>query len=91
MEKIVLTQKDADFILAYIRSDLARLTRRYDEANEKEAKLTEIAKEVGDNPFVNALTEVVKKSSEEFHSLYKKQTDIAIKCIELLTVGSTND
>jgi hypothetical protein len=91
MEKIVLTQKDADFILAYIRSDLARLTRRCDEANAKEAKLEEIAKEVGDNPFVNALTEIVKKSSEEFHSLYKKQTDIAIKCIELLTVGSAND
>lgn len=90
MEKIVLTQKDADFILAYIRSDLARLTRIYDEANEKEAKVEEIAKEVGDNPFVNAL-EIVKKSSEEFHSLYKKQTDIAIKCIELLTVGSAND
>ena len=90
MEKIVLTQKDADFILTYIRSDLARLTRRCDEANAKEAKLTEIAKEVGDNPFVNALTEVVKKSSEEFHSLYKQQTDIAVKCIELLTVGSSD-
>ena len=90
MEKIVLTQKDADFILAYIRSDLACLTRIYDEANEKEAKLKEIAKEVGDNPFVNAL-EIVKKSREQFHSLYKKQTDIAIKCIELLTVGSAND
>lgn len=90
MEKLVLTQKDADFILAYIRSDMTRLTRIYDEANEKEAKLEEIAKEVGDNPFVNAL-EIVKKSREQFHSLYKKQMNIAIKCIELLTVGSSDE
>lgn len=90
MEKIVLTQKDADLILAYIRSDLARLTYEYDEAKVKEAELEEIAKEVGGNLFANVLTEIVKKSSEKLHSLYKKQTDIAIKCIELLTVGGSD-
>lgn len=88
MEKIVLTQKDADFILAYIRSDLARQNRRYDEVNKEESRLRRIVEEIGDNPLVNYLTETVKKSSEEFYSLYKRQTDIAIKCIEHLTTGS---
>ena len=88
MEKIILTQKDADFILSYIRADLERQNRRYDLIVENEKKIKQIKSEIGDDPFSNLLAKVTENSTEEFYTLYKKQTDIAIKCIELLTTGS---
>lgn len=91
MEKIILTQKDADFILSYIRADIERQNRRYDLVKEKEAELKKMKSEIGDDPFSSFLLKTVMDSSEEYHALYKIQTDIAVKCIELLTVGSAND
>ena len=40
--EIVLKQKDADFILNYLRSDLERLNTNYDEVNKNEKKIKDL-------------------------------------------------
>lgn len=90
MEKIILTQRDADFILSYLRADIERQNKRHDMVCEKEAELKKLKSEIGGDPFSSLLLKTVMNSSEEYHNLYKIQTDIAVKCIELLTVGSSD-
>jgi hypothetical protein len=91
METITLTQKDADFILAYIRANTARMNRNYDEMVEKNKAFEERAKLVDPNdPFVIKIREVITNATDEYQKLYKVQSDIAVKCIELLTTGSAD-
>ena len=92
MEKIILTQRDADFILSYLRADIERQNKRHDMVCEKEAELKKLKSEVEvkEDPFSTLFVKTLLKSCKEFHSLYKQQTDIAVKCIELLTIGSAD-
>ena len=90
MDKIILTQKDADFILTYIRADLERQNKRYDLVVENEKKINRAKSLIEKEPITDFLTELTRASIDEFYALYKKQTDIAVKCIELLTTGSSD-
>lgn len=94
--EIKLTQKDADFILTYLRSNLQRLNENCDKVYENGKRLRELKEKVDSegNEFEKACAEFFNKSIQadinEYSELYKKQTDTLVKCIELLTVGSTN-
>lgn len=88
---ITLTQKDADFILNYLRSNLQKTNEHFDFASEKEKELNDrfnADEELKNDPFAQLLVGSVRKMQTEYDALYKQKTDILVKCIELLTVGS---
>ena len=91
MNNIILTQKDADFILTYLRADLAKTNENFDLALKKEDEINrriEKSGELKNSPFTRLIADCIKGISNEYGSLYKQKTDILVKCIELLTVGS---
>lgn len=91
---ITLTQKDADFILNYLRVDLQKLNDACDSVNGNLNKIREMRdkdEELRNNLFANIFASKINEQADEFSSLYKRKTDILVKCIELLTVGSAND
>lgn len=90
---ITLTQKDADFILTYLRTDLQKLNDCCDTVHGNLRKVREIRehdKELENDIFADFLVKKMNEQIDEFDTLYKKKTDILVKCIELLTIGSTD-
>ena len=87
---IVLTQKDADFILKYIRMDARRVDERFKMLEENEKNLAESCKKLSDmqpqtavliSDFAKHLGKDVRNDLEELKNDFSK-------CIELLTAGS---
>ena len=94
---ITLTQKDADYILLYLRSDLQRINDHCDKMHEhaKEYEQIKDKMEKERNSFdlmlLKAFDKRTQEQIDEYDRLYKQHTDTIIKCIELLTIGSTDD
>lgn len=94
MKNIILTQNDADFILAYLRSNLQRLNDNCDRVFENGKKLKELKTRIDsqgsemDKAYASFFDKMIQLDIDEYSGLYKKQTDTLVKCIELLTVGS---
>jgi len=87
---IVLTQKDADFILKYIRMDAKRIDEKVEELKKDELRLLESCKQL--NNFEPKTASMISNFAKEFgknviDELENIQSDFT-KCIELLTVGS---
>lgn len=90
---ITLTQKDADFILTCLRADLQELNDSCDTVHGNLRKIREIRehdKELKNDTFADFLVKKLNEQIDEFDTLYKKRTDILVKCIELLTIGSAD-
>ena len=87
---IVLTQKDADFILKYIRMDARRIDERYKMLEENEKNLRESCEKLNKyEPKTAALVSDFAKNlgNNARNELTELKNDFA-KCIELLTAGS---
>ncbi len=89
---IIISQKDADFILAYLRTDLEKVTKTCDNLAERSEKFkTELEKHKGK---MGIMEEIMSKglldvSSEMLKdSIQTKKKSELLKCIEILTVGS---
>ncbi len=95
--EIRLTQKDADFILNYLRADLQRINNKCDRVIENEKTIARIKMDIDErgSPFEKAYAEMfqnaIKVSVQEYDALYKQLSGVIIKCIELLTTGSQTD
>ena len=87
---ITLSQKDADFILKYIRMDARRVDERLKSLKESEERLRDKCKalQLEDDSLAVALLEAASQAgtevADEMNGLKKDFT----RCIELLTVGS---
>lgn len=89
---ITLTMKDADFILKYLREKLQNLNENFRLADEKEKEISRMFNEnedIKNNLIARLAMDSVKKEHVEFSEYHKAQSDILIKCIELLTIGSS--
>ena len=89
---IVLTQKDADFILKYIRMDARRLDESLNNLSEHEnniiKSLDNVKKAGANTELAESLFNMAKTIGDDTrNSLIEIQKDFT-KCIELLTVGS---
>ena len=87
---IVLSQKDADFILKYIRMDARRVEERYQTLKENEQNLIESYKKANfnDSKVAETIMGITKEISDNVKDdLLELQKDFS-RCIELLTVGS---
>lgn len=87
---IVLTQKDADFILKYIRMDARRVDERYAMLEENEKNLLESCNDL--DKFDSKAATVISKFAKDLGSDVRNDLDTLkkdfTKCIELLTIGS---
>ena len=87
---IVISQKDADFIIAYLRTDLEKVTKTCDNLTEKSEKFkTELENHKGK---IGIMEEIMSKglidiSSEMLKDSMQTKSEL-LKCIEILTVGS---
>lgn len=87
---IVLTQKDADFILKYIRMDARRVDERYKMLEENEKNLRESCERLNKyEPKTAAMVSDFAKNlgNDVRDELTELKNDFS-KCIELLTIGS---
>ena len=86
---ITITQKDADFILRFIRADLKRvvdssenLRNNYDRL---EKSCTENIKDLPEVISMMKMATELKKTMDEDNNELRKDLE---KCIEILTIGS---
>lgn len=90
---IVLTQKDADFILKYIRMDAKRVDDRFKTLEENEHNLLKSCEQL--NKFepetASMVTEFAKKLGSDVRSDLEELKSDFTRCIELLTIGSEVD
>lgn len=89
---IVLTQKDADFILKYIRLDARRVEENYKKLTENENRLVKAYEESNfdknELTLATTLLDMAKEvGTSAKNDLIELQKDFT-RCIELLTVGS---
>lgn len=90
---ITLSQKDADFILSYLRADLQKLNDNCDVVHGNLNKINEIRKqdkELESSMFATILVKRLNEQADEFDSLYKKKTDILVKYIMALKIWNMN-
>ena len=88
---IVLTQKDADFILKIIRLDLARVVESETDLDNKFAQLqkhhTENLKDIS---FANIIMQTATEMTNELKEQHMEIRKDLEHCIELLMCGSDN-
>lgn len=85
---IVLKQKDADFILSFIRTDLKQLESSINKLDVKEQNLINSAKKLQDDAVVEIITQLTLEQGNVVKKGLKEIKDDLIRCVELLTVGS---
>lgn len=88
---ITLAQKDADFILGYLRADLQKTNEQLDFVNKKEEEIFSIYnnnENYKNNQFLQLIMDGVKLKRLEYDTFHKKKIENLVKCIELLTIGS---
>lgn len=85
---IVLKQKDADFILSFIRTDLKQLESSINKLDVKEQNLINSAKKLQDDAVVEIITQLTLEQGNVVKKSLKEIKDDLIRCVELLTVGS---
>lgn len=85
---IVLNQKDADFILKYIRGDLERLIASENSHKEKYEKLKQHYNKMEKDPLVDGLMEAAKDLHEEVNEGLSEFHKGLERCVELLMCGS---
>ena len=86
--EIKLTQKDADFILSFIRTDLKRLNDSIDKLNNREQKLIDSAKELKDDAVVEIVTKLAFEQGNLVKGGLEEIKNDLVHCVELLTIGS---
>ena len=85
---IVLNQKDADFILKYIRGDLERLIASENSRKEKYEKLKQHNNKMKKDPLVDSLMEAAKDLHEDISEGLSEFHKGLERCVELLMCGS---
>lgn len=87
---IRLTQKDADFILKYIRADLEKITgTNVKLAERKKEFINELQNQgVKEDSLAGSIAKNLLFFSEELTNTTDKIEKDLLKCAELLTVGS---
>lgn len=87
---IILTQKDADFILSYIRADLQKITETNVKLVERKKEfVSELEKQgVNADSFAGNVAKNLLSFSEELTNTTDKIEKDLVRCVELLTVGS---
>ena len=83
---MVLTQKDADFILGYLRESLQNCDDVIASLRKAEAEIKS-DKNLGLGFLGDAIAKALSEDSEAFKK-YQAEKAKLVKCIELLTVGS---
>ena len=87
---IVLSQKDADFILKFIRADADMIDERYKELNKAENDLRETYKN-GNFNNLDKIKNIMEVSGDLATTVRGHLTELKndiTRCIELLTIGS---
>jgi prefoldin subunit 5 len=89
---IVLTPKDADFILKYIRMDARRVDESLNTLSKREENLEksidDVKKSGGSTYLAESLFQMAREiGTETKNDLKELQKDFS-RCIELLTIGS---
>ena len=85
---IVLSQKDADFILKYIRGDLERLIVSENSRKEKYEILKQHYNKIEKDPLIDSLMEAAKDLHEDISEGLSEFHKGQERCIELLMCGS---
>lgn len=87
---IVLSTKDADFILKYIRADLEKITEAYSLTEKKKREFIEELKkeDVKDDSFEGTMAKTLIDLANAINTETSAIKEDLTKCVELLTVGS---
>ena len=87
---ITLTQKDADFILKYIRADLQKVTETNVKLVERKKEFANELKkqDIREDSFAGSIAKSFLYISEEITNETDAIEKDLTKCVELLTVGS---
>ena len=87
---ITLSNKDADFILKYIRADLEKITEAYSLTEKKKREFIEELKEedVKDDSFEGTMAKTLIDLANAINTETSAIKEDLTKCVELLTVGS---
>lgn len=87
---IVLTQKDADFILKYIRMDAQRVDESFESLKKRETELLSKCNspDVANEPMIRNIMEITTKAGNVVKAEMEELKKDFTRCIELLTVGS---
>lgn len=89
---IILTQKDADFILKYIRADLKKVSDNYNNLSDSyDELLTTCTKQGFSEDKLNIIHNAVGQIKDDFLDMTKEIQEELAKCVELLTIGSEKD
>lgn len=85
---IVLSAKDADFILKYLREDLERVSEAGEKITKKQSEFRDHIKELNvDGPELILANGLIEASDDMINESNEIRNNLT-RCIELLTCGS---